>query len=282
MIPICAAIHDLSCYAKSSLTVVLPTLEVLGVETCPLPTALLSSQTDGFESYYFRETTEDMASILGSWRELGLSFDAVYSGFLGSDVQAALVASFIESQRQQGNPLVLVDPVLGDDQSLYGPIEGSHVQAMKALIQRADIITPNTTEAALLLERPFETIFTVEKIKAWAKELSQQSGAKVVITSVPFGETTAVVASDGNDQFLLPYEPIHVSYPGCGDLFSSILLGLLLGKEHFQSAVEGAVSYTSLAIGRSLQAGYPMRHGVSPTLILGDLAERHTANHSLV
>ena len=128
MIPICAAIHDLSCYAKSSLTVVLPTLEVLGVETCPLPTALLSSQTDGFESYYFRETTEDMASILGSWRELGLSFDAVYSGFLGSDVQADLVASFIESQRQQGNPLVLVDPVLGDDQSLYGPIEGSHVQ----------------------------------------------------------------------------------------------------------------------------------------------------------
>ena len=280
MIPVCAAIHDLSCYAKSSLTVVLPTLEVLGVEACPLPTALLSSQTDGFESYHFRETTDDMALILASWRELGLSFDAVYSGFLGSDVQADLVSAFIESQRQAGNPLVLVDPVLGDDQSLYGPIDASHVKAMKALIRQADIITPNTTEAALLLERPFETLFTVEKITAWAKELSHQNESKVVITSVPFGETTAVVAYDGSDQLLLPYEPIHVSYPGCGDLFSSILLGLLLGKEHFQSAVEGAVFYTSLAIGRSLQAGYPMRHGVSPTLILGDLALRHNAAHA--
>ncbi len=280
MIPVCAAIHDLSCYAKSSLTVVLPTLEVLGVEACPLPTALLSSQTDGFESYHFRETTDDMALILASWRELGLSFDAVYSGFLGSDVQADLVSAFIESQRQTGSPLVLVDPVLGDDQSLYGPIDASHVKAMKALIRQADIITPTTTEAALLLERPFETLFTVEKITAWAKELSHQNESKVVITSVPFGETTAVVAYDGSDQLLLPYEPIHVSYPGCGDLFSSILLGLLLGKEHFQSAVEGAVFYTSLAIGRSLQAGYPMRHGVSPTLILGDLALRHNASHT--
>jgi len=280
MLPVCAAIHDLSCYAKSSLTVVLPTLEVLGVETCPLPTALLSSQTDGFQSYYFRETTADLAAILASWRELDLSFDAIYSGFLGSDEQADLVISFIEAQQKKGEPLVLVDPVLGDDQSLYAPMDSFHVTAMKALIRRAQIITPNTTEAALLLDRPYETVFTIEQITAWAEELYAQTGAKVVITSVPFGETTAVVAYDGSDRVLLPYEPIHVSYPGCGDLFSSILLGLLLGKESFQRAVEGAVSYTSLAIGRSLQAGYPMRHGVSATLILGDLAERHRAQHN--
>lgn len=280
MLPVCAAIHDLSCYAKSSLTVVLPTLEVLGVETCPLPTALLSSQTDGFESYYFRETTADLAAILASWRELDLGFDAIYSGFLGSDEQADLVISFIEAQQKKGEPLVLVDPVLGDDQSLYAPMDSFHVTAMKALIRRAQIITPNTTEAALLLDRPYETVFTIEQITAWAEELYAQTRAKVVITSVPFGETTAVVAYDGSDRVLLPYEPIHVSYPGCGDLFSSILLGLLLGKESFQRAVEGAVSYTSLAIGRSLQAGYPMRHGVSPTLILGDLAERHRVQHN--
>lgn len=274
MIPVCAAIHDLSCYAKSSLTVVLPTLEVLGVETCPLPTAILSSQTDGFDSYYFRETSEELSEILRSWKTLGLTFDAFYSGFLGSDIQTDLVIKFIEAQRQQGTPLVLIDPVLGDDQSLYGPMDSSNVSAMKALIRRGDIITPNTTEAALLLDRPFETTFTVSQISGWAADLFEMSGAKVVITSVPFGETTAVVAFDGSDTLLLPYEPIHVSYPGCGDLFSSILLGLLLGKERFQSAVEGAVSYTSLAIGRSLKAGYPIRHGVSPTLILADLAER--------
>lgn len=274
MIPVCAAIHDLSCYAKSSLTVVLPTLEVLGVETCPLPTALLSSQTDGFDSYYFRETTDDLGQILGSWRKLGLAFDAIYSGFFGSAQQADLVIRFIEEQRRQADPLVLIDPVLGDDHSLYGPMDDLHVKAMKALIRRGDIITPNTTEAALLLDRPFESTFTVEKISAWAAALHEQSGAKVVITSVPFGETTAVVAYDGSETLLLPYEPIHVSYPGCGDLFSSILLGLLLAKERFTRAVEGAVSFTSLAIGRSVKAGYPMRHGVSPTLILADLAAR--------
>lgn len=272
MVPVCAAIHDLSCYAKSSLTVVLPTLEVMGIETCPLPTALLSSQTDGFASYYFRETTGDLSGILEAWAALGLSFDAIYSGFLGSAEQAALVMDFIESQRRIARPLVLVDPVLGDEQSLYGPMDEHCVQAMKNLVKEADIITPNTTEAALLLDRPFKTLFSVEEISQWARDLASLSAANVVITSVPFGQTTAVVAFDGSEIRLLPYEPIHVSYPGCGDLFSSILLGLLIRTGHFFEAVANAVSYTSLAISRSVKAGLPMRHGVSPTLILPDLA----------
>lgn len=272
MIPVCAAIHDLSCYAKSSLTVVLPVLEVLGVETCPLPTALLSSQTDGFDSYYFRQTSDDMKGILASWEELRLCFDAVYSGFLGSADQAQMVSSFITSQREKGQPLVLVDPVLGDDHELYGPMDNTHVSAMKRLIRQADIITPNTTEAALLLEREFTHSFDQAVLGEWCKALYQQSGAKVVITSVPLNGKTAVAAYDGKILNVVPYEPIHVSYPGCGDLFSSILLGALLDKHPFLTAVEEAVRYTSLAIERTKKAGFEIRHGVSPTLILGDLA----------
>ncbi|MFA5447112.1 MAG: pyridoxamine kinase [Sphaerochaeta sp.] len=272
MIPVCAAIHDLSCYAKSSLTVVLPVLEVLGVETCPLPTALLSSQTDGFDSYYFRQTSDDMQQILASWEKLGLFFNAVYSGFLGSADQAQMVSSFIAHQRDKGQPLVLVDPVLGDDHELYGPMDDTHVSAMKRLIRQADIITPNTTEAALLLNRDFESSFDEAMLKKWCKALYLDSGAKVVITSVPLNGSTAVAAYDGQTLNLVPYEPIHVSYPGCGDLFSSILLGTLLDKHPFLTAVDEAVRYTSLAIERTKAAGFEIRHGVSPTLILGDLA----------
>lgn len=272
MIPICAAIHDLSCYAKSSLTVVLPVLEVLGTEVCPLPTALLSSQTDGFASYYFRETTDDLAGILASWGELELQFDAIYSGFLGSAEQAQIVSSFIQAQRKLTKPLVLIDPVLGDDQALYGPMDSSHVKAMKHLVQQADIITPNTTEAALLLDRPFCTSFSEEVISTWCTDLAEMSGSRVVITSVPFNGTTAVAACDGKRIHLIPYEPIHVSYPGCGDLFSSILLGVILQGQTVERAVAEAVRYTSLAIERSLKAGFALRHGVSPTLILPDLA----------
>jgi pyridoxine kinase len=276
MIPICAAVHDLSCYAKSSLTVVLPVLEVLGVETCPLPTALLSSQTDGFDSYYLYETTTQLKGILNAWEELDLRFDALYSGFLGTSEQASMVEHFIAFQRSRCEPLVLIDPVLGDQQALYGPFDASHVEAMKQLVLHADIITPNTTEAALLLDEAFVPIFTEELIVQWAQRLGSRTGAKVVITSVPLKGETAVVSWDGQSVGLFPYEPIHASYPGCGDLFSSILLGVMLTGGKFKEAVEAAVQYTSLAIARTVDRGFETRHGVSATLILADLAMLRT------
>lgn len=273
MLPICAAIHDLSCYTKSSLTVVLPVLETMGIETCPLPTALLSTQTDGFDTYYFRDTTSELEGILDAWKELSLHYDAVYSGFLGSEHQVQLIKCFIEQQRRMGSPLVLVDPVLGDDASLYGPITKGHVEAMRSLVNVADIITPNITEAALLLDLPFHEQFEEKEALSWARKLSLLTGSLVVITSVPLSDGFAVACHADNEDFLVRYTKVDASYPGCGDLFASILLGSLLCKHTFQTAVRRAVTYTSMAIERTKRAGRERRLGVSPTLILPDLSK---------
>ncbi|MGE4453809.1 MAG: pyridoxamine kinase [Sphaerochaeta sp.] len=271
MLQTCAAIHDLSCYAKSSLTVVLPVLEAMGIETCPLPTAILSSQTDGFDTYYFRDTSKDMQEIITSWNRLSLQFDAVYSGFLGSEGQVELIVQFIEHQRMGASPFVLVDPVLGDDASLYGPISVAHVEAMKRLVKKADVITPNTTEAALLLNLPYQEQFLEEQALLWARKLSLQTGAEVAITSVPLAGGCVVACSENDTQFLVPYTKVDASFPGCGDLFASLLLGSLLSGQSYRTAVEQAVSYTSLAIERTVASSRERRRGISPTIILPDL-----------
>ncbi len=271
MIPTCAAFHDLSCYAKSSLTVVLPTLEVMGVEACPLPTALLSTQTDGFARYHFEEKTDSLVQILNHWDYLDLGFDAVYSGFLGSHEQVDLVLHFIGKQRSKHNLLVVIDPVLGDGGKPYAPVDKKLIDEMRILVQQADLITPNTTEAALLLDRPMQGNFTRDEILLWAKELSQSIAGSVAITSVPIGGEHAVAYCHEGLCSLVFYEHLSASYPGCGDLFASMMTGFLLNKVPFQTSVEKSVQYSSLAIEHTLKAGYERRHGIAPSLIFPSL-----------
>lgn len=276
----CAAFHDLSCYAKSSLTVVLPVLEVMGIEACPVPTALLSSQTDGFDTYYFQDTTTAFFSILDTWESLGLSFDSIYSGFLGSEKQGERIIRFVQNQRKKSSPLVLIDPVLGDEHQLYGPITEAQVEAMRSLVCCADVITPNATEAALLLKEPFQQSFSEKQALQWAGKLSLQTGAMTAITSVSLAHGHVVACCNKEKSFLVGYEQIPVAYPGSGDLFASLLLGNLLGKASFQSSVEQAVCMTSLAIERTKNAKMERRHGVAVTSILRELAQQRGAHGS--
>ncbi len=277
MIPTCAAFHDLCCYAKSSLTVVIPTLEVMGVEVCPLPTALLSTQTDGFERYHFEESTDSLVEILKHWDYLDLRFDAIYSGFLGSHEQVDLVLDFMGKQRAKHRALVVIDPVLGDGGKPYTPVDKNLISEMRSLVKEADLITPNTTEAALLLDRPMQKDFTKEEILLWARELSVGNKSSVTITSVPIGEEHAVAYCHEGYCSLVYYKHLSASYPGCGDFFASMMTGFLVNKVPFQTAVEKSVAYSSLAIDRTLKAGYVRRHGISPALIFPSLIrERDT------
>ena len=144
-----AAIHDLSGFGRASLTVVIPILSTMGVQVCPLPTAVLSTHSK-FEDFHFIDLTGEMSDYIRHWKQLGISFDAVYSGFLGSPRQIDIVTDFIDHFSQQ-DQLVIVDPVLGDNGALYGPLNKDMVTEMQSLIKQADIITPNITEASLLL-----------------------------------------------------------------------------------------------------------------------------------
>ncbi|MDD2605450.1 MAG: pyridoxamine kinase, partial [Desulfobacteraceae bacterium] len=178
-----AAIHDLSGFGRASLTVVMPILSTMGIQVCPLPTAVLSTHSK-FPDYYFVDLTDHLAGIIDHWKTLGLEFDAIYSGFLGSPRQVAIVEEFIAYFRA-GARWVVVDPVLGDDGSLYGPLPGEMVDEMRRLIRAADVITPNLTEAALLLDRPYNPAVSTAEIKEWIVDLAARGPRIVIVTSVP-------------------------------------------------------------------------------------------------
>ena len=155
--PRVAAIHDLSGFGRCSLTVAIPVLSAMGVQCCPLPTAVLSTHTGGFEGYTFRDLTEEMAAAAAHWKALDLRFDAVYSGFLGSERQIGLVRQFLRDFRRPGT-LAVVDPVMGDFGRVYETYTPAMCRRMADLTAEADVITPNLTEAALLLGVPYESL----------------------------------------------------------------------------------------------------------------------------
>ena len=148
--PRVAAIHDMSGFGRCSLTVAIPVLSAMGVQCCPLPTAFLSTHTGGFQGFTFLDMTEEMPRVAEHWKSLGLTFSAIYSGFLGSERQIGIVADFIREFRTPGT-VVVVDPVMGDDGQAYQTYTPAMCGGMARLAELADVITPNATEAAFLL-----------------------------------------------------------------------------------------------------------------------------------
>jgi len=268
------AIHDLSCHAKSSLAVVIPTLSALNVSVSILPTALLSTQTDGFEHYTYLDLTNSMHEILLHWEKLKLSFDAIYSGFLGSERQIEIVSDLIDYHSEQNlKPLIVVDPVLGDHGKPYGPVSDLLIEKMVLLVGKADIITPNTTEAALLLKKPYDKALGVDQAITWAKELSTLGPRYVAITSVMVNEKGSVVAYDANNDevFVTTHAYTNISYPGCGDLFASIVTSLMVNTYSFKEAIEKANTLVKEAVEATFRANIERRQGVAIELIIDKL-----------
>lgn len=277
-VPRIAAIHDLSGFGRSSLTIILPVLSTMGVQVCPLPTAMLSTHTGGFDDYYFLDLTGHMQPIADHWKKLNIEFDAVYSGFLGSSDQVEIVRRFIDDFRLPSeDQLILVDPVMGDDGELYGPITSDMVQEMRRLVEKADIITPNITEAALLLERDYRESVTITEIKQWLADLSEIGPRMVVITSVRTDEKpdiSTVVAYDRKDGrfWKVDCDFVPAFYPGTGDLFASVLLGSLLQGDNLPIAIERAVQFVSISIRASFGHQADHRDGVLFERVLGNLS----------
>ena len=148
-------IQDISCFGKCSLTVALPIISAMGIETAVIPTAVLSTHTGGFKGYTFRDLTGDIPQIASHWEKLGLSFDAIYTGYLGSPDQVQIVSDFFDSFGKEDN-FIVVDPVMGDAGKLYAGFTDELVCGMRKLCAKADYIIPNMTEAALLLDIPYD------------------------------------------------------------------------------------------------------------------------------
>jgi pyridoxine kinase len=275
-----AAIHDISCFGKCSLTVALPIISAAGIETAVIPTAVLSTHTGGFTGYTYRDLTDDITPIFDHWNTLGLTFDAGYSGYLGSFDQLKMVSDIFDSMRAKGAK-IFVDPVMADNGQLYASFDASFPSGMRTLCERADVIMPNITEAALLLGEDYvEGPYTRGYIEGLLKRLAEINGRTVVLTGVYFDDkelgAMSYDARTGKTDIALA-QKIPGSYHGTGDVFGSALVATaVLGKE-MKDALKTAVDFTVAAIARTSAAGTDMRYGVNFEQELGRLTGRLTS-----
>lgn len=264
-----AAIHDLSGYGRSSLTSIIPILSSMKLQVCPVPTAVLSTHTGGFEGFSFLDLTDYMEQHIAHWKKLGLEFDCIYSGFLGSPRQIKIVAGFVDFFGHKNN-LTVIDPVLGDNGRLYGTMGKEMVEEMKKLIGKADIITPNFTEVTFLLDKEYKKEISETEIKEWLIELAAMGPKIVIATSVPDEDShstdrkTNVVAYDRENNIFwkVSCKYIPASYPGTGDAYTSVVIGSLLQGDSLPIAIERGVQFITQCILASYGFKYPNREGV--------------------
>lgn len=268
--PRLAAIHDLAGFGHTSLMVVIPIFSTLGIQVCPLPTAVLSTGTNGFGHFRFTDLTEHMEGALAHWKELGLRFDAVYSGFLGSPRQVELVADCIADCLKPGG-FAVVDPVLGDNGVLEPTMDMDMVERMRWLATKATCITPNLTEAALLLGEPYpadaeEKGMEDAMLRDWLYRLTDSGPEEAVITSVPTGgrKLSSVVAYQRRHRrfWRVSCDFIPAAYPGTGDTFTSVLTGSMMQGDSLPLAMDRAVQFVSLSIRAAFGHNAPPREGV--------------------
>ncbi len=273
MTPRIAAIHDLSGFGRCSLTVAIPILSAMGLQCCPLPTAFLSTHTGGFKGYTFLDMTEEMGRTAEHWKSLNIEFQAIYTGFLGSARQIEIVIRFINEFRGK-NTVVVVDPVMGEDGELYSTYTEELCEGMKTLAGLADVITPNLTEAALLLGMPYDEFANADSALIAAARLGLDGRRSVVLTGVSSsGSSIGAAYFDARTgkRELIETRRIPQEFYGTGDVFSSVLTGALVRGEQLPDAVRRAVEFTRMCGERTAEEGLPMSEGVDFEPLLGKL-----------
>lgn len=269
-----AAIHDLSALGRCALTVILPTLSVMGYQVVPIPTALLSTHTGGYTDMHFRDLTDDMERISEHFQSLGTSFDSIYTGFLGSTHQIQTVENILRTFGNPENgapPTVLVDPVMGDDGELYSTYTPELAKGIAHLCQFANVITPNLTEACFLTDTPYRDTKQLsdrdvsDYVNGLMDALQARYRCRIVITGIHQrnGSVANLCADTDGSRFRSAQPECGHSYPGTGDIFASVLLGELLRGTSFSASVEHAAAFVAHLIRTSVNIPTPTREGVA-------------------
>lgn len=263
--PRVAAIHDMSGFGRCSLTVAIPILSAMGIQCCPLPTAFLSTHTGGFEGFTFLDMTDELPKVAAHWKSLGLGFQAVYSGFLGSERQIAIVEDFLREFLGVDTAAV-IDPVMGDHGTVYQTYTPAMCAGMARLAELADVITPNLTEAALLLGIPYGELPVGEAgCREIVERLSLDGRRSVVLTGASTApELTGAMCFDARTGRTEAVQTRRVpqEFHGTGDVFASVLTGALVQGASLPDAVRQAVDFVRACAERTARAGIPMREGV--------------------
>ena len=237
-------IQDISCVGQCSLTVALPILSACGMETCILPSAVLSTHTAGFSGFTFRDLTDDMPAIQAHWQKEGIRFDSIYTGYLGSTKQVGYVKNILETMGEE-HCVKIVDPAFADNGNLYPIFNSVYVDAMKTLCPAADILLPNISEACFLAGVEYKEVYDEDYVKGLLAELSKLGCSTIVLTGVGYSpEKTGVVVYENGKISYYEHRRIAKGCHGTGDVYTGALLG---GKPIFEAA-KIAADYTVLCI----------------------------------
>lgn len=237
-------IQDISCVGQCSLTVALPILSACGVETCILPSAILSTHTAGFSGYTVRDLTDDMPAICDHWVKENIKFDAIYTGYLGSTKQIDFVKDII-SRTSKDNSVTIIDPAMADGGKLYPAFDTEYVTAMKTLCCNADILLPNMTEACFLTDTEYKESYDRDYIESLLCALEKLGAKTIVLTGISYniGKTGVVVRENGVTSYY-EHDKITKGSHGTGDIYASAFTGALMqGKSVYDSA-KIAADYT--------------------------------------
>ncbi len=269
MIKKVVAINDLSGIGKCSLSVALPILSALKVQCCPLPTAILSSQT-GFSEYTFLDLTNEMENYYNTWKKLNLNIDTICSGFLGSIHQIDIVINFIKENK---DALVIVDPVLGDGGILYPIFDKETCSKMKDLVKYSDLITPNLTEACLLTNKDYHEDYSEDELINIAKSLCELGPNKVIITGIIKNDMIYNLSYDSikDKSLLYGLKYNKRSYSGTGDIFVSIISALITNGFDLDFAVKTASDFIYKCVSYTSTYETDRNHGVMFEMFLNDL-----------
>ncbi len=262
-IPRVVAVNDLSGFCRVSLTEAISILSAMGVEVCPLPTAVLSTHTYHFENYTFCDLTDEMPKILNHWRDLDIVFNGICTGYLGSPRQIEILSDFIKSQNKPGF-ITVIDPVLGDNdlseaETVYYDRMNDLLHSMKEFVGLADVITPNLTEACLLLGKKYpKRPVTEEEITEILYALSELGPQKIAITSVMTDTDkmcTCVLDRTTDKTAFLDCGYVNRPFHGTGDIFAAVLTGGLLHGKSMIDASALAVNFIKESIKETMK--YP-------------------------
>ena len=271
------AIHDISCVGRCSLTVALPIISAAGHDCGVLPTAVLSTHTGGFTGFTYRDLTADINPISAHWQSLGLGFDAMYSGFLGSFEQIDLVAQLFKTYKTKDN-IVLVDPVMADEGKLYTIYSPEMAKGMAKLCASADIIIPNITEACFMVDETYKAgPYDRQYIENLLQKLSALGPKQVVLTGVSFDNNklgAAVYSAAKNKTEYVFADRIEGYFHGTGDVFGSALLSALLSGFTLTQAAQIACDFVYESIRITIALDQERRYGVAFEMALPGFIDR--------
>lgn len=246
-------IQDISCVGKCSLTVALPIISAMGVETAVIPTAVLSTHTM-FSEFTFADLTDQINPIMEHWKKENIDFDAIYTGYLGSFEQIRLSSEFMDTFKKE-NTRIFIDPVMADNGSLYPGFDMNFAREMAKLCGKADVIVPNITEAALMTDTPYQEVQDEEYLMELLNKLANLGAKYVVLTGYsPAPDRVGVISLDTATGKIFRYDTERHprGYHGTGDVFTSTLVGASMNGKSMEDALKIACDYTAKVIGTTI------------------------------